>query len=162
MCASALAMRTVAGGWRGARWSVLWQAIFKEPGFDLSLSFDGDGPAVDAVEAIMDRVVGADMLPTLISKAPLLYQEVSSGVRTNLSLEQMISLAWLALKIPSDQIQTGVISPPNMVGFHTRPDGAQVLRFIPDQIRELRNRLFVDTSALGPDVYVRPEEGITP
>ena len=112
--------------------------------------------------AIMDRVVGADMLPTLISKAPLLYQEVSSGVRTNLSLEQMISLAWLALKIPSDQIQTGVISPPNMVGFHTRPDGAQVLRFIPDQIRELRNQLFVETSALGPDVYVRPEEGITP
>ena len=37
--------------------SALWQAIFKEPGIDLSLSFDGDCPTVDAVEAIMDRVV---------------------------------------------------------------------------------------------------------
>lgn len=112
--------------------------------------------------AIMDRVVGADMLTTLIGRAPVIYQEVSSGVRTNLSLEQIISLAWLALKVPSGQVQSGVISPPNMVGFHTRPDGAQVLRFVPDQIRELRNRLFVETSALGPDIYVRPEEGEAP
>ncbi len=108
--------------------------------------------------AIMDRIVGADMLPTLISRAPVIYQEVSSGVRTNLSLEQIISLAWLALKIPSGQVHSGVISPPNMVGFHTRPDGAQVLRYVPDQIRVLRNQLFVETSALGPDIYAIPEE----
>jgi LCP family protein required for cell wall assembly len=112
--------------------------------------------------AIMDRVVGADMLPTLINRAPVIYQEVSSGVRTNLTLEQIISLAWLALKIPSDQVQSGVISPPSMVGFYTRPDGAQVLRFVPDQIRILRNQLFVDTSALGPEIFVLPEEGDTP
>ena len=49
-----------------------------------------------------------------------------------------------------------------MVGFHTRPDGAQVLRFVPDQIRELRNRLFVETSALGPEISVLPEEGGSP
>ena len=114
------------------------------------------------VLAIMDKVAGADMLPTLINRAPVIYQEVSSGVRTNLSLEQIISLAWLALKIPSDQVQSGVISPPNMVGFHTRPDGAQVLRYIPDQIRILRNQLFVDTSALGPEIYTEPSEGDTP
>lgn len=106
--------------------------------------------------AIMDRVVGADTLPKLISRAPVIYQEISSGVRTNLSLEQIISLAWLALKIPSGQVQTGVISPPSMVGFHTRPDGAQVLRFVPDQIRVLRNQLFVETSALGPDIDTLP------
>ncbi len=112
--------------------------------------------------AIMDRVVGADMLPTLINRAPVIYQEVSSGVRTNLTLEQMISLAALALKIPSDQVQSGVISPPSMVGFHTRPDGAQVLRFVPDQIRELRNRLFVETSALGPEIVSPSVEGGSP
>jgi LCP family protein required for cell wall assembly len=112
--------------------------------------------------AIMDRVVGADMLPTLISRAPALYQEVSSGVRTNLSLEQIISLAWLALKIPSDQVQSGVISPPSMVGFYTRPDGAQVLRFVPDEIRSLRDQLFVDTSALSPEILNAPDIGGQP
>jgi hypothetical protein len=38
------------------------------------------------------------------------------------------------------------------VRFYTRPDGAQVLGQVPDQIRVLRDRLFVDTSAFTPDV----------
>jgi LCP family protein required for cell wall assembly len=112
--------------------------------------------------AIMDRVVGFNMLPTLINRAPVLYQEISSGVRTNLSLEQMISLAWLTLKVPKENIQSGVIAPPKMVGFHTRPDGAQVLRFVPDQIRILRDQLFTDTSALSPEILATPQEGYKP
>lgn len=102
--------------------------------------------------AILDRVVGFDMLPTLVTKAPALYQELSSGVRTNLSLEDMIALSWLAVRINKDDIVSGVIAPPNMVGFYTRPDGASVLRPIPDQIRALRDTIFTDTSALGPSV----------
>ncbi|NIS82882.1 MAG: hypothetical protein GTO14_22385 [Anaerolineales bacterium] len=109
------------------------------------------------VLAVLDRLVTLEMLPTLVQKAPTLYQEMSTGVRTSLTLEQMVSLAWLAIQIPKDQIQKGVIGPPKMVGFHTRPDGAQVLRAVPAQIRELRDRIFTDTSALGPIV-----PGITP
>lgn len=104
------------------------------------------------VLAILDRVVGFDMLPTLVAKAPALYQELSSGVRTNLSLEDMIALSWLAVRVNKDNIVSGVISPPKMVGFYTRPDGASVLRPIPDEIRNLRDTIFVDTNALGPDV----------
>jgi|Deesub1362A_J573_1020465.scaffolds.fasta_scaffold02988_3 LCP family protein required for cell wall assembly len=100
--------------------------------------------------AVIDRVVGFDMIPTLIRKAPSLYQELAAGVRTNLSLEQMISLGWMAVQIPKENIRRGVIAPPNMVGFHTRPDGAQVLRPVPDQIRVLRDYIFVETSAIGP------------
>jgi LCP family protein required for cell wall assembly len=104
------------------------------------------------VLAILDRVVGFDMLPTLVKKAPTLYQELSSGIRTNLSLDDMIALAWLSVRVKKEDIVTGVISPPKMVGFYTRPDGASVLRPIPDQIRVLRDMIFTDTSALGPDV----------
>ena len=100
--------------------------------------------------AILDRVTGFNMIPTLVVKAPVLYQQLSSGVRTNLSLEEMIGLAWLAARIPRENFLSEVISPPNMVGFYTRPDGAQVLRAVPDAIRELRDRMFVDTSAVGP------------
>jgi LCP family protein required for cell wall assembly len=99
--------------------------------------------------AILDRVVGFDMIPLLVGKAPVLYQELASGVRTNLSLNQMIALAWLAKDIQKEDIQMAVIEPPNMIGFYTRPDGAQVLRAVPDEIRKLRDRLFVDTSAIG-------------
>jgi LCP family protein required for cell wall assembly len=102
------------------------------------------------VLAIMDRVVGFDMLPSLISKAPTLYQELASGLRTDLSLEQIVSLAWLAVQIPNKSIHSGVIGPPNMVRYYTRPDGAQVLGPVPDQIRLLRDQIFTATSGYGP------------
>lgn len=104
--------------------------------------------------AIIDRVVGFDMIPTLIGRAPRLYQEISAGIRTNLSLPQMVSFGWMAVNLPKDDIERGIIAPPGMVGFETRADGAQVLRPVPDQIRELRDRIFLETSAIGapPDV----------
>jgi LCP family protein required for cell wall assembly len=100
--------------------------------------------------AILDRVVGFNVLPGLILKSPQLYQELSSGVRTNMSLDQMITLAWLGISIPKENFQLAVIGPPKMVGFYTRPDGAQVLRPIPSEIRILRDQLFVDSSGLFP------------
>ncbi|MEE9216299.1 MAG: LCP family protein [Anaerolineales bacterium] len=99
--------------------------------------------------AILDRVVGFDMIGTLIAKAPILYQQLASGVRTNMSLEEMISLAWLGVSIDKANIRQEVISPPNMVGFHTTDTGAKVLRPVPSEIRKLRDELFIDTSLIG-------------
>jgi LCP family protein required for cell wall assembly len=100
--------------------------------------------------AVIDRVVGFDMIPTLVRKAPSLYQELSEGIRTNLTLEEMISLGWLVIRIPKENIRQGVISPPNMIAFHIRPNGANVLRAVPDQIRILRDYIFVETSSFKP------------
>jgi LCP family protein required for cell wall assembly len=100
--------------------------------------------------AILDRVVGLNMVPTLVTKAPALYQELSSGIRTNMSLDEMVSLGWQAVQTPKEKIARGVIAPPNMVGFHTLPTGAAVLRQVPDQIRILRDEIFVQTSGIGP------------
>ena len=114
------------------------------------------------IMAIMDRVIGLDMLPRLVARSPSIYQEVASGIRTNLSLEQMVSLAWLGVNVPKENIISGVIAPPKMVNFYTRPDGAQVLRFVPDEVRVLRDQIFVDTSAFGPTLPEQPEEGYQP
>lgn len=100
--------------------------------------------------AVIDRVVGFDMIPTLVTKAPTLYQELSEGIRTNLSFEEIIALGWLVVQIPKENIRQGVISPPNMIAFHTRPNGANVLRAVPDQIRILRDYIFVESSSIGP------------
>jgi LCP family protein required for cell wall assembly len=104
------------------------------------------------IMAIMDRVISLDLLPSLVSRAPVLYQEIASGLKTNLTLEQIVSLAWTGIQVPKENIQRGVIAPPNMVRFYTRPDGAQVLGQVPDQIRLLRDRIFVQTSSLTPDI----------
>lgn len=99
--------------------------------------------------AVVDRVVGFDMVPQLVAKAPRLYQELSSGIRTNMTLQQMVSLGWLAINIPKENIEQGVIGPPDMVRFHTTASGASVLRPVPDGIRDLVDRLIVQNSAVG-------------
>ena len=114
--------------------------------------------------AIRDRLVGFDMIPVLIAKAPVLYQEFRTGVRTNLfdpnappgqlldQIQQLISLGLLAMDIDPTTIKKGVIGPPDMVTFSILPTGADVLKPVPDQIRILRDEIFTTTSALGPSI----------
>jgi hypothetical protein len=66
----------------------------------------------------------------------------------------MFRLALLAVEIEPDNIRRGIIGPPDMVEFETLPDGAQVLRPLPDQIRILRDSIFTEASAIGPSIPV--------
>lgn len=100
--------------------------------------------------AVIDRVVGFDRIPTLVTRAPALYAELQSGIHTNMTLDQMIAFGWLAVQIPKENIHRGVIGPPKMVGFYTLPDGQKVIRPVPDQIRILRDQIFTETSGFGP------------
>jgi LCP family protein required for cell wall assembly len=102
--------------------------------------------------ALRDTIFNLDMVPTLATKAPALYQELSSGIRTNLSLDQMVALGMMALQVPQGNIHKAVISPPDYVTLETLPDGAQVLKPVPDRIRELRDQIFTNTSVVGPSV----------
>jgi LCP family protein required for cell wall assembly len=122
--------------------------------------FDRAERQQQVVLAVRDRVLELNMIPTLITRAPALYQELAAGVRTNLSFDQLMSLAVLATQIDKKSIQKGVIAPPEMVIFQTLPDGAQVLKPVPDRIRQLRDEIFTLTSAVGPSVEAEdPAEG---
>jgi len=118
--------------------------------------FDRAQRQQQVVLAIKDRVVGFDMIPRLLTRAPALYQELAEGIRTNLSLEQMISLALLVKDIPVETIRRGVIAPPDMVTLVTLADGSQVLRPVPDKIRALRDDIFAFTGAIGPSIAISP------
>jgi LCP family protein required for cell wall assembly len=102
--------------------------------------------------AVRDSILNVDMVPTLVAKAPVLYQEVALGIHSNLTLDQMVSLGLLLVQIPKQNILRDVIAPPNMVTLETQPDGAQVLKPVPDQIRLLRDKLFTQTGAIAPSV----------
>ncbi|MEJ2011247.1 MAG: LCP family protein [Anaerolineales bacterium] len=107
--------------------------------------------------AIRSQILRLNMLPTLIAKAPALYNDLAEGIRTNLSLNQMIALGLLALQIPPENVTQGVIAPPDMVTLESVTYGgedAQVLKPVPDQIRMLRDQVFAATSAIGPSISV--------
>lgn len=105
--------------------------------------------------AIRDQMLQLDMIPILIAKAPALYQELASGIRTDMSLDQMISLGLSAIKISPRSIRRGVIAPPDMVTMETvnyGGDVAEVLKPVPSQIRLLRDEIFTAAGAIGPSI----------
>lgn len=115
--------------------------------------FDRAGRQQQVIMAIRDRILSAEMLPTLIKNSPALYQSLSAGISSNLTLMQLVRLAWVAQQIPEENIRQGVIGV-DQVDFAYSYDGQDILRPLPDEIRQLRDQIFTIT---GPVVPMAPQ-----
>jgi LCP family protein required for cell wall assembly len=113
--------------------------------------FDRAARTQDVAMAIRNKILSAEMLPDLIAKSGILYNQLQDGIHTNLSLDEAVRLAWLVSQIPEENIKRGVIGPPEQVSLVTSPDGTQqVLKPITDKIRLLRDELFTNTGPASP------------
>ena len=70
-----------------------WALAYARNRYTKGGDFDRSRRQQQVILGIRNRILDFNMLPTLISKAPQLYQELASGVHTNLSLEQVNRLA---------------------------------------------------------------------
>lgn len=122
-------------------------------------TFGGDvdraGRQQAVVLAVRDRVLSLNMLPSLITKAPALWQTLQDNVRTDMSLEEAMQLALLVQEIPRSSIHTSVIDY-DYVYAETTPDGRQVLVPNRDNIRQLRNELFTAPVIPTPEIQNLP------
>lgn len=105
----------------------------------------------DVIMAIRDQVLQFNMLPTLIAKAPAIYTDLSAGIRTNMTLDQMIKLAQLATQVDRKRIVREVISADAATNSKS-PDGLDILIPIPDKVREARDKIFTISGSVGPSV----------
>jgi len=64
---------------------------------------------------IRNRILEFDLLPGLIANSAQLFAELSSGIQTNLSLDDAIKLAVLAIQINAEDIQRAVIGEKQIV-----------------------------------------------
>ncbi len=80
-------------------------------------------------------------IPSLIARAPTLYQQLENGIRTDLSLDQLIKLALTASDIPSANIRSEVLDFDYVDSFLT-DKGAQVLILENDKAAPLIQSLF--------------------
>ena len=113
--------------------------------------FDRANRQQQVIMAIRDKVVDLNMMPTLMARSGALYNELSAGIHTNMTLDQAIKLAWLGTQIPRENIKKGIIAPPEQVSFASSPDGSQqVLKPISDKIRAQRDLVFTDTGPASP------------
>jgi LCP family protein required for cell wall assembly len=113
--------------------------------------FDRADRQQEVILAIRRRLLKPEALAWLIPKAPVLYEELASGVRTNMTLDEAIKLVMLGPEIPLENIQRGAIAPPDQVLFAKSPDGTlDILKPIPDKIRLLRDTIFASSSMISP------------
>jgi LCP family protein required for cell wall assembly len=122
---------------------------------------DRGGRQMEVVNAIWQKIVSKNMMPQLISRAPALYQELSSGVQTNMTLGQAIQLGLLFVQIPQSNFKTY-----NITYDHASPemiwaDGSEqyVLRPFMDRIRLLRDEIFVQGSTAAAPITISTQTG---
>jgi hypothetical protein len=111
--------------------------------------FDRAARQQQVIMGIRDRILSKEMLTNLIERAPALYETLSGGVRTNLTLLQVIRLAWLASQIPQENIKQGIIGP-DQVAFSTSFDGQDILQPLPEEIRLLLDEIFTTSGPVSP------------
>lgn len=134
-----------------------WALAYARQRYTEGGDFDRARRQQQVIMAIRDKVVDVKTLPKLIEKAPALYEQLASGVRTNLTLDQVIKLALIAKDVPEESIKKGVIDKGD-VYFGNSPDGLSILIPIPDDIQLLRDEIFASSGSLGPQTAGNSQE----
>jgi hypothetical protein len=103
----------------------------------------------ELILAVRDRILEFDMMPKLVANAPQIYSDLSAGIHTNLTLNEIIKLCWSALEVDQENITSRVISN-EYTTMAKSEDGLDILRPVPDKIRLLRDEMFGNGDILGP------------
>jgi len=111
--------------------------------------FDRAQRTQQVIMGIRNRIINANALPGLIARAPAIFNQLSTGITTNLGLDQAIQLAVLAQQVPEENIKQGVIGS-EQVTFGKSPEGDDVLKMRPEQVRILRDEIFTSEGAASP------------
>lgn len=92
--------------------------------------------------------------PKFISAAPKLYNDLSYGIKTNMSFEEALRLAVLGKDISVASVKTGVIDPQQGMAIFDRTvlggEDASILKPVMDKIRVLRDEIFTSTGPTSP------------
>jgi len=110
--------------------------------------FDRATRTQQAILAIRDKVLNLNMIPTLLIKAPDIYAQVAAGLKTNLTLEQILQLGMVAKDVKRQNIRQGVISEEYLLSTEEINNEAMLIPNL-EKIGELRASLFTTDGILG-------------
>jgi LCP family protein required for cell wall assembly len=105
--------------------------------------FDRAGRQQQVIMAIRQKALKPDVLPRLVGQAPALWDRLSKGVLTDLTLDQALSLGWYVKDIPLTSIKRGTVR--DQYALATQYNGDTVLTPNRALLGELLTQVF------GPD-----------
>ena len=95
----------------------------------------------DVIMALFEQMQW--QLPELLTtKSQQLFDCIQRAVKTNLTISDMVKMAWTLFDLDTWYIKRAVIAPPDQVLYDTSADGQSILVPIPDRIREARDSIF--------------------
>jgi LCP family protein required for cell wall assembly len=114
--------------------------------------FDRAKRQQEVVLALQKKIFDPAVFPSMIAKAPQMYQELSYGIHTNMPFGDVLRLAVLGRDIPRESIKTGVIDTTMVSSDNVTLGGqnASILKPIADKIRVLRDEIFTSAGPLSP------------
>jgi LCP family protein required for cell wall assembly len=98
--------------------------------------------------AALERVTSLQVLPQLARKADNIYATLDTSLSTDMTLDEILALGGLALKVNRDEIRFGVIDESCVKPWVT-PTGGQVLIPLRERMREVRDYVFGEADAAG-------------
>ena len=103
--------------------------------------FDRARRQQQVIFAVKEKLKNPQILASLVAAAPELLVELSTSVKTDMTLDQMQQLAVLGTRIERSNIKSEVLDQ-RFTEFATTPDGAQVIIPVRARIAELRDLFF--------------------
>ena len=108
----------------------------------------------EVVLALKEIIFLPENFPLFISRAPVMYNELSYGIKTDMAFDDALKLAVLGKDISVESIRTGVIDPQQgMAVFDNTTlngEAASILKPVMDKIRVLRDEIFTSTGPTSP------------
>ncbi|MGD9093461.1 MAG: LCP family protein [Anaerolineales bacterium] len=127
------------------QWALAYARARNTEGGDFDRAFRQQ----QVILGIRDRILDFQLLPILLGKADDLYRELSTGIHTNMSLDQVLRLAVLASQVPRENIKQGIIGEKYVI-FARSSDNLSILIPVIDKIHVLRDDIFASSGALTP------------
>lgn len=103
--------------------------------------FDRAARQQEVIRALQNEVLNAGGITNFFTQIPALWEGLSGAYTTNLTLDEILSLAVLASDIPRENVSSGTINTLH-VNLATSPDGQQVLIPRYTAIRSLIQQVF--------------------
>jgi LCP family protein required for cell wall assembly len=119
--------------------------------------FDRAARTQQVILAIRDQILKPDILAGLLLKAPQLWNQASTSIKTNLTMDQIIQLGYIAKDIQRQNIHQGVIDNDQLLAIETINNEDTLIPNL-EKVRELRAKVFTSGGVLG---YATPPTDLT-
>jgi polyisoprenyl-teichoic acid--peptidoglycan teichoic acid transferase len=119
--------------------------------------FDRAARTQQVILAIRDKILSLNMVATLLAKAPGLFDQFSRDLKTNLTIEQILQLAWVAKDVKRSNIHQGILDKDTLLYLDTIDNEAVSVPNL-EKVHELVARLFASGGPLG---YATPPADMT-